>query len=158
MVDLNSIALSLESLSALSTISRELLGLVKSKDISGKIGEMNAIILETQQFALSAQSDQLSLSKRISDLEDELTRLRDFRTEKENYQLQALGKTAFAYVHKNPVDSGNPQHWLCSTCYDQDRKSLLQFYSDGEFMSRGLAIWKCNVCKSEIRVPANISP
>lgn len=155
MVDLNSIELFLGSLRSASTISRELLGLVKSKDISEKIGEMNAKILDAQQFALSAQSDQFSLSKRISDLEDELIRLKHFRREKENYQLQALEKTAFAYAHKNPVDSGKPPHWLCSTCFDQDRKSYLQYYAND---IRRLAIWKCYVCKSEIRVSTNISP
>ena len=75
-----------------STISRELLGLVKGGAASKKIGEMNAKILEAQQFALSAQADQFSLSKRVSDIEKELVGLKDFRSEKQNYQFQAIGR------------------------------------------------------------------
>ena len=99
MVDASSIELFLESIKSASTISRELLGLMKSGSASDKIGEMNAKILEAQQFALATQSDQFSLSKRIGDLEKELVDLKDFRREKQNYELKALGKTAFAYGH-----------------------------------------------------------
>ncbi len=75
MVDASSIELILESLKSASTISRELLGLMKGGAASGKIGEMNAKILEAQQFAIATQLNQFSLSKRIGDLEKELVDL-----------------------------------------------------------------------------------
>ena len=150
MVDASSIELFLESIKSVSTISRELLGLMKGGAASSKIGEMNAKIMEAQQFALATQSDQLSLSKTVGDLEKELVDLKDFRREKQNYELQALGKTAFAYVYKPPVDSTKPIHWLCSTCCDKDQKSILQFQGPDRMMN----IWKCHLCNSEIRVSA----
>ena len=157
MVDASSIELFLESLKSASTISRELIGLVRGRAASDKIGEMNAKILEAQQFALATQSDQFSLSKRVGDLEKELVDLKDFRREKKNYELQALGKTAFAYVYKPPVDSTTPIHWLCSTCCDQDRKSILQYYG-GDFPRERKSIWKCHSCNSEIRVSIGQHP
>ena len=157
MVDANSIEMFLESIKSVSTISRDLLGLVKSGAASKKIGEMNAKILEAQQFALATQSDQFSLSKRVGDLEKELVDLKDFRREKQNYELQALGNTAFAYVYKPPVDSTEPIHWLCSTCCDQDRKSILQYYGM-DFPRERKSIWKCHLCNSEIRVPIGQHP
>ena len=63
MVDASSIELFLESIKSVSTISRELLGLMKGGAASDKIGKMNAKIMEAQQFALATQSDQFSLSK-----------------------------------------------------------------------------------------------
>ena len=157
MVDASSIELFLESIKSVSTISRELLGLMKGGVASDKIGKMNAKILEAQQFALATQSDQFSLSKRIGDLEKELVDLKDFRREKQNYQFQAIGKTAFAYVYKPPMDSTEPVHWLCSTCCDQDRKSTLQ-YRGGDIINFGMNIWICHLCDSEIRVDVNHHP
>ena len=151
MVDVSSIELILESLKSASTISRQLLGLVKGGAASNKIGEVNAKILEAQQFALATQSDQFSLSKRVGDLEKELVDLKDFRREKQNYELQAIGKTAFAYVYKPPVDSTKPIHWLCSTCCDKDQKSTLQFQGR-DLKNIGMNIWTCHLCNSDIRV------
>ena len=157
MVDASSIEMFLESLTSASKISRELLGLVRSGAASNKIGEVNAKILVAQQFALATQSDQFSLSKRVGDLEKELVDLKDFRREKQNYQLQALGNTAFAYVYKPPVDSTTPIHWLCSTCCDKDRKSILQYHGE-DFPRERKSVWKCHLCNSEIRVPSGQGP
>ena len=158
MVDASSIELFLESLKSASTISRELLGLVRGRAASDKIVEMNAKILEAQQFALATQSDQFSLAKRVSDCEKELVELKDFRSEKQNYELQALGETAFAYVYKPPMGSTKPIHWLCSTCCDQDRKSVLQVRSFGTLLETGLVIWFCQNCDGEIKVSNHIRP
>ena len=157
MVDASSIELFLESLKSASTILRELLGLVRGGAASNKIGEANAKILEAQRFALATQSDQFSLSKRVGDLEKELVDLKDFRREKQNYELQSIGDTAFAYVYKPPVESAKPPHWLCSTCCDQDRKSTLQFQGR-DLINFGMNIWKCHLCNSEIRVNVNQHP
>ena len=151
MVDASSIELFLESLKSASTISRELLGLVRGGAASAKTGEMNAKILEAQQFALATQSDQFSLSKRVGDLEKELVDLKEFRREKQNYEFQSIGDTAFAYVYKPTVESAKPPHWLCSTCCDQDQKSILQFRGT-DIIDTQWDIWKCHLCESEIRV------
>ena len=155
MVDASSIELFLESLKSASTISRELLGLVRGGAASDKIGEdkigeMNAKILEAQQFAMVTQSDHFSLSKRVGDLEKELVDLKDFRREKQNYEFQSIGDTAFVYAYKPTVESAKPPHWLCSTCCDQDQKSILQFGGMG--LCTTWVIWKCHLCESEIRV------
>ena len=158
MIDASNIELFLESLKSISAISRELLGLKKGGAASGKIGEMNAKVLEAQQFALAAQSDQFSLSKRVGDLEKELLDLKDFRREKQNYALKALGKTAFAYVYKKPIDSTEPIHWLCSTCCNKDHKSILQLRTYGDILEKGYDIWTCHSCKAEIKISNHIKP
>ena len=72
MVDLASIAGFAASLASLSAISRELIDLVGDKAASAKIIELNTRIMEVQQFALSAQSEQITLSDRVRELEQEL--------------------------------------------------------------------------------------
>ena len=152
MVDASSIELLLGSLKSASTISRELLSLVRGEAASDKIGEMNAKILEAQQFAMVTQSDHFSLLRRVGDLEKELLDLKDFRREKQNYEFQSIGDTAFVYVYKSqPWSPPNHRtHWLCSTCCDQDQKSILQF--GGRSSTIRWDIWKCHLCESEIRV------
>lgn len=157
MVDASSIELFLESIKSASTISRELAGLVRSGAASEKIGEMNAKILEAQGFALSAQADQFSLSKRVSEVEKELMDLKDFRREKENYQLKSIGSKAFVYAPKDSVETSEPSHWLCSTCCNQDRKSILQF-AGKDLITPRLHIWKCHLCDSEIRTQYDQHP
>ena len=63
MVDLSTIESFLASLKAASTISRELIDLVSSKDASEKISEINAKILEAQGLALRTQADQFCQRK-----------------------------------------------------------------------------------------------
>ena len=156
--DPTTIELFLDSMKSASGIARELVGLVKERNVSAKISEINTKILEAQSLALSAQADQFVLSKNIADLEEKLTRINQFRSQKKDYELQSVGDVAFAYVYNPPADAIEPVHWLCSTCCDQDRKSVLQFYTHDIGRSRGLDIWKCHVCNSEIRVPGGTRP
>ena len=157
MVDGENIEGYLESLKSISNVVRDLFSLVKVGEARVKIDEVNSKVLEAQQYAISAYSHQQALSKRVGDLEKELVDLKDFRREKQNYELQALGNTAFSYVYKPPMDPTEPVHWLCSTCCDQDRKSILQFQNRDILNSR-LSVWKCHVCGSEIRVPFTSHP
>ena len=156
-MDASSIQLTLESIKATFDICRELSRLVRSGTAGEKIIEMNTKILDAQQYALSTQADQLTLSEKISDLEEELIRLKDFRSEKKNYQFEKIGDTAFVYTYKQPVDSGKPPHWICSTCCDQDRKSTLQFQG-ADIINFGMNVWKCHLCGSDIRVDVNQHP
>ena len=157
MVGTSSIELFLESIKSAGVISRELISLVRSGAASEKIGEMNAKILEAQQFALAAQTDQFTLSKKIGDIEKELVDMKDFRREKENYELQNIGNTAFIYAYKPSVESSQVRHWLCSTCCEQDRKSILQ-YAGKTVQNIRVSYWKCHSCGSDIRVSSNHHP
>ena len=158
MVDIESVESYVESVKSVGNLVRDLVGLVRGGEARVKVDEVNTKVLEAQQFAMSAYSHQLSLSKRVGDLEKELVDLKDFRREKQNYELQALGNTAFAYVYKPPMGSTKPIHWLCSTCCDQDRKSVLQVRSFGTLRETGLVIWFCQNCNGEIKVSNLIRP
>ena len=81
MVDIDSVESYVESVKSIGNVVRDLFSLVGGGEARGKIGKVNAKILEAQQFAMSAYSHQLSLSKRIGDLEKELVDLKDFRRE-----------------------------------------------------------------------------
>ena len=136
---------------AATSLSKELLTLKLGGDVQAKVSEMNTKLISAQQHATTAYSSQMELSKLVHDLEEEVVRLKDWNVKKQDYELQALGKTAFAYVYKPPVDSTEPMHWLCSRCCDQDRKSVLQFRGTDVIDSQW-DIWKCHLCESEIRV------
>lgn len=156
--DPTNIELFLESAKSASVIARELVGLVGDRNVSAKMSEINTKILEAQSFALSAQADQFTLSKKIYCLEEELKRIRGFEKQKERYEFQNVGDVAFVYSYKSAPDTSEPAHWLCSLCWDQNRKSVLQFYTPDIGRSRGRDIWKCHVCNSEFRVPGGTCP
>lgn len=158
MVDENSLQLCLESFKAAGSLAVEAIKLSRNKDISAKIMEMNTKIMEAQNYAIQAQREQFSLVDEIKRLKIEISEISDFREEKERYELLCIGNTAFVYVIKPEFDTGDIVHWLCSTCFENNRKSILQLYVHGTLLGDGLNTWKCHTCTSEIKVHTDKFP
>lgn len=100
-----------------------------SKSGSTELGELNARLLEAQDFALSAQKEGAALVKRVGALEEELARVKGWEAEKAKYELRPVrtGEYApLAYALKGEHDSPAPTHQLCTNCYERGEKSLLQ--------------------------------
>ena len=65
--------------------------------------------------------------------------------EKKKYKLRDFGGGTFAQVPRRPGHGGEPDHRLCTNCFDQGHKSTLQ--------SRGVNAWQqdlyfCPRCKT----------
>jgi hypothetical protein len=116
------------------------------KDITD-VTTRNRAIIELQEKILAAQSAQLTLVETISDLKKRVADLEAWETEKQRYDLTEISVGVFAYVIKPAMRGAEPIHCLCSTCYQDGRKSILQkvasTYSD-ELM--------CPRCKAEVSV------
>lgn len=121
-----------------------------------KIGLQGAII-EAQSSLLSAQEAQTVNLKRIDQLEQEIVQLKDWQTEKQRYELKDTGQGTLAYTLRTGMEDGEPQHWLCPSCFQQGRKSMLQ----REQLSVGrVETLYCHLCGADIlvaghRYPAN---
>lgn len=152
MDDLSNIAPLLQNISGASALVRELVGVMGDRKGSAELREINAKILDAQQFALEAQQEQFELRQKILALQNEIGALREFGEEKKNYELRDIAGEAFVY---GPVaNSDLLPHWLCSKCFEQDAKSILQL--SGRYRHHN--IWKCYGCSSEIRVPVGTVP
>lgn len=125
-----------------------------------KIG-LQERVFEAREALAAAQDAQATALHRISELEQEIVQLKDWESEKQRYQLYAIGGRAFAYVPKPGMENGEPSHWLCTNCFSRGQKSFLQFKGQDRNPSgaRGeTSTYSCDACRSSIKVPYSKSP
>lgn len=128
-------------------------------DTAAKLLEMRSAALDAQSHALSLYESHSALDKQVSDLRAEVARLKDWGEQAKNYELKSL-KTAFVYVKKPGVVSGEPPCWLCSTCFENRQKSILQMRQQARIITQRTShhVWFCPVCKAEHAIHYNLSP
>jgi len=115
------------------------------KDIND-IALRNAAVIELQEHILTAQQTQSALTEQISQLEKEVAGFEAWDREKERYELKELEPGSFAYALKEDVKGAEPTHYLCTSCYENEKKQILQGSTSG-FGTRHLA---CPTCKMRI--------
>ncbi len=123
------------------------------KDIDDAV-RRNAVVIELQEQILTAQSAQQELIDRERKLQAELAELKAWGAEKQNYELKSIEGRTFVYVLKPGARPSEPGHWLCPTCYNNDRKSFMQFTR----LEVRDNIYKCPQCETTIRTAWNITP
>ena len=128
---------------------------------------MRYVRLEARVTTLEARLQADPLRERVHELEQQLMKAEDWAAEKERYTLHAVDSGAFAYVLKPGVETADPPHWLCQQCFQQQRKSILQFESqppNRPGQRRGdYRRWVCSACEHALMVdytknPANTKP
>ena len=81
------------------------------------------------------------------DLKQELSQINQWKQEKENYSLHELALGVFVYKYQPTAETTEqPEHLLCASCYNKDKKSILQ-------LSRQVVAghyYICHECGSEI--------
>ena len=150
MSDVGGFEVMVQGLQTATTIAKELLGLNLSRNVSAKIIEMNAVILTAQSSALTAQAREMELADRVRKFEEEVMQLKDWDVEKEDYELNSIEGTSFAYMMKESVQTSEPKHWLCQPCFENAKKSVLQG-KECPAQGRG-RFWACNSCGTDILV------
>ena len=108
----------------------------------------NTAVIELQEKILAAQEQQMALVERVGELETEVARFKTWDAEKERYELTQVGdRAALAYTLKEGVESSEHPHQLCTNCFTDGKKSILQ----EEVHSVGRAhVLVCHRCRSEI--------
>jgi hypothetical protein len=114
----------------------------------------NAAVIDLQEKILSAQEAQSALIERIQDLEKEVADLKEWDGEKEKYELVAIAGTSFAYMPKPGAGNAEPPHWLCTKCFEDRKKSILQLKGS---MSR-FDVYHCASCGMNTSVPSRMRP
>ena len=147
----------LDRATSASKVSRETV-----KVLDTQIRQLTAEILAANALALTAQADQFALSNRVRELEAELMKREDWAAEQEHYTLHAVDSGAFVYALKPGVEATEPPHWLCQQCFQQQRKSILQFHSQPPNVPGGgrgdYRRWVCSACGHALMAFYNKSP
>ena len=156
MSDASVFDLTLQGIEAAAAIAKEFLSFNIGKEAGVKAIEMNTVILTTQRHALAAQAREMELTNRISKCEEEVMQIKGWNVEKEDYELQSIGGTAFAYMMKECVNTSKAKHWLCQPCFENAKKSVLQG-KEHPITGRG-QFWACNTCNTDILVMEGATP
>lgn len=157
------ISAGLGSLKAAKDILQAMNGMQTAAAVNDIKLTLQGHMLEAQQGLFSAQEAQTAATRRIRELEEEIVRLKDWSAEKQRYQLHDVGRGALTYVPQPGMENGEPPHWLCATCFNHGRKSLMQNKGNGvgnrTAAERGLdKRFACDTCKGSFSVPWNVSP
>jgi len=156
MPDMGAISGLAASLTAAADITKGMVGLRDTTMVQDKVIELQGVILSAQSNALTAQSEQFSLLERIRALEEKVTGFEAWDTEKQKYELKQVHTGAFAFVLKPEASGGETPHWLCTTCYENNRKSILQ--AQGRTSDKSFQKYACPTCRGTLRVHYNVNP
>ena len=118
-------------------------------------------LLEAQRALNEAEARHVADLRRIEELEQEIVKAKDWSAERESYELTGVYRGAFAYMPKDGVKSGKPAHWLCANCFDQGRKSFLQYKGQDSTPSGGRGMestYGCDTCRASIKVSYRTKP
>jgi hypothetical protein len=126
-IDMGSISGLAASLQSAVEIVKALKGVHDAVAIQEKVIELQDAIMAAQSSALEAQADQFRLSSRVRELEEQIAELQDWDVEQQQYELKGLGHGTFAYVPRLETDGSETAYWLCQRCFEDRRKSVLQY-------------------------------
>ncbi len=109
--------------------------------------EFQRVIIQLQSSIASVQIQNASLLREKEDLETQIMRMKDWDAEKQRYALVTIWEGATAYALKKSMSMGEPPHWLCTNCYQDGKKSIL----NETVSAKNFRAASCPVCKSTIQ-------
>jgi hypothetical protein len=146
MVDVSAISGALMALRAANDIAQAMIGLRDASAFQSKLIEFQAKIIEANSSAFAAQDERTALLQKIAELEKEMAGFKAWEAEKERYALQEVGTGSLAYVVKESMRGTEPPHQICATCFQHEKKSILQPDTDGWYH-----VLRCPECKTTIK-------
>jgi hypothetical protein len=157
MPDMSAIAAAVSALNAAKDIAQAMISLRDAAAFQAKLIEFQSKLIDANSAAFAAQDERSALLERIRDLEKEMAAIKAWETEKQRYQLQEVFPGATAYVLKDNAKDAEPIHWLCATCYQNGKKSILQRNGPAD-KTWEVIYWECHACDARITVRHDIFP
>ena len=114
------------SLTAAKNIATTLLELRDFDKLTTATIELKGHLVQTYDYIISEKERVLTLQAKISELEKECNRLKDWSTEKEQYTRKQIANGVFAYIENNFKGDFQDAHKLCCNCFNKTVKSTLQ--------------------------------
>jgi hypothetical protein len=127
-------------------ITKAMVGLRDAEAFRNKSIELQSVVLDTFEKAIAAREAQAEQVDRIRALEAEVTSLKSWDAEKQNYELKKSGDSSVAYMLKPNKRGSEPPHWLCPNCFSKGQKSFLNPASTLN-VGRGFS-FKCGTCST----------
>lgn len=145
-MDLTLLQGALSSLKIAGDIAKGFLDMKNTSEVAGKVAQLQSAILDAQSSLFQSHAAQSSLIDEVRDLKEEIVRLKTWETEKQRYKMVEAWTSAVTYALKESMKCGEPPHYICASCYQVGRKSILNPKHDAaNFVS-----FACPSCKAAI--------
>jgi hypothetical protein len=141
------IFIAITSLRSALDIAKAMVSLRDAETVRAKSIELQGIILKALNESIEAREAYAAQIDRVRALETEVADLKKWDAEKERYELKTVGIGAVAYMLKPEARGSEAPHWLCPTCFAQDKKSFFQGTPATEASHR---FYLCRSCKGTI--------
>lgn len=146
MVDMALLQGTIASLRMAGDIAKGFLDLKTFNEVGGKVAELQSAILAAQGSAMEANAAQFAMIEEIRALKAEMASIKAWDAEKSRYKLQSVATGGVAYVLKESMSNSEPPHYICTSCYENGRKSILNQIAN----ATGFTSYTCPVCKSQM--------
>lgn len=103
------------------------------KDIDDKV-TLNAAVIDLQERILSAQQATFEAAEEMRTLRSKLDHYENWDAVSARYVLKDFGGDTFAYELREDAGTGEPKHLACPNCFEQRRRSILQY--DDRYIGR----------------------
>jgi hypothetical protein len=147
------ISAAITSLNATLGVAKAMVGLRDAEAFRAKSIELQQSILDALESGIAAREAHAKQLDLIAALEAEVASLKEWGTEKQNYELKSVEYGSVAYMLKPDARGAEPPHWLCPTCFARGNKSF--FLRSGEKIGRD-NIYTCVLCKG--KMPSTYPP
>lgn len=148
-MDMQLIQGTIASLKFAGDVAKSLLELKTLTDVQGKVIELQSAILSAQSSALSANAEQSAMVEEIRRLKEEIASVKAWESEKQRYKLTNPWEEeggGVAYALKKSMANSEPAHLICTKCYEDGRKSILNPFKN----DKGFIVYGCPICKAQI--------
>ncbi|AZR58590.1 hypothetical protein [Eikenella corrodens] len=142
---LSSIASAFAVLKQASDVLQSFQNAKTEMEIHQKTTELYGIISSIYPELISTQEAHAAAKSRIAELEGEIARQKDWEAEKQRYTLHQHPLGALTYRLKEAQPDGAPVYDLCTNCYQEGIKSILQYAGASGFVVRH----QCPRCHTE---------
>jgi len=134
------------SLKAATDIAKAAKAVSDFNNVATALAEVNFKLMDAIVAANASVEKQGQQLARIKDLEEELARVKAWEVQKQRYKLtspQGLSGVV-VYSLRQSASDGEPPHWICTSCYESGRRSIMNPQTDtGNWTS-----YICPQCKA----------
>jgi hypothetical protein len=119
--------------------------LVGSSKGKAELTDLRDRLIAAQNGILEIQEQLAALITENDELKQQAVKRKAWETEKSNYQLEQIARGVYAYSRS--AQTSEPAHYLCCRCYDDGKKSILQFNHQSSSPSAN-----CSVCHAVLHL------
>jgi hypothetical protein len=112
----------------------------------------NKAVAELGEQIIAAQTRYATAAEQIRELEEKLRRMETWEAQKQRYELKDLKRGFFAYILKEGQENDEPAQAICTNCYKDGIKSILQCGGQTNVHER---TWNCPECGMSVKCQFN---